>query len=278
MSIEAIEAIRAVQVEPKHHAIIALDMPNPDDNWRLLDEVGEFFGVAKTNRLHVKVGTPVVASELSDRGIKWMFDLKGHDTDETVGGDNGGYAADAVDLGAYFTTFHGDVDTKTLEAIVAARDKAIREGGHTVGALGNLLGITILTSESPEAIANRYGTYKVASRGNEPLQEVPITRAKKTPELAEVLSSYGFEGRVAGAKEVVALSKIDGISVIPGMKFPEGEANTGQVATGTPQQAIQDGADFVVMGSAVFKAKDRRGAAQRTLELIQAGLDARNAA
>ena len=114
---------------------LALDVPDADEARRLLDEVGEAFGVVKIGlELFLAEGFGLVDS-VADAGWQVFLDLKLHDIPTTVG-----RAASVVSTHdvAYLT-----VHTSGGSAMVSAAVQAV--GAHT-----RVLGVTVLTSE-PDA-------------------------------------------------------------------------------------------------------------------------------
>jgi orotidine-5'-phosphate decarboxylase len=122
-----------VPVIVRERLALALDVPTADDAGRLLDEVGEAFGVIKVGlELFLAAGFPFVDS-LSAAGWQVFLDLKLHDIPTTVG--RAASVVSAHDVA--FLTVH----TSGGEAMVRAAVDAA--GGHT-----RVLGVTVLTSDA----------------------------------------------------------------------------------------------------------------------------------
>ncbi|NNF37853.1 MAG: orotidine-5'-phosphate decarboxylase, partial [Gemmatimonadetes bacterium] len=79
---------------------------------------------------------------------------------------------------------------------------------------------------------------------------------------AEFARAAGIHGLVSSAREVRALRAALGpeaILVTPGIRLPGGDAHD-QTRVATPDAAVRDGADFLVVGRAITAAADRRAA------------------
>ena len=146
-----------------------------------------------------------------------------------------------------------------LEAAVEARQKLLNEGTEPAMA-PRLLGVTVLTSMSAADLAPERG-YSMR-----PLQFV-LGRA-------EMARQAGCAGVVCSGQEVAAVKQQCGdalLTVVPGVR-PAGNPvdKDDQSRITTPAQAIEDGADYLVVGRPIRDAKDPRGAAQKIVEEIDA--------
>lgn len=174
---------------------------------------------------------PYIIMMLSDYGAKAVWvDYKLHDTKDTVGLR----VAALVKNGAKIITVHASGGVPMMqEAVKAARRKC------------KIYAITILTSLDDEEIAEIYGTER---------SRLEIVKA-----LARMAKRAGVHGVVCSAQEVAALSsdpELVGLDfVVPGTRSA-GVALGQQKRSGTPAQAIADGATFLVAGSQVTKADD----------------------
>ena len=81
----------------------------------------------------------------------------------------------------------------------------------------------------------------------------------------------GLDGVVASAKELKAIKREVGedfIVLTPGIR-PAWSATNDQQRIATPKSAIEDGADFIVLGRAVTKAEDKVEAMKKIYKEIQ---------
>ena len=167
-----------------------------------------------------------------------FLDLKLHDIPNTV--------AKAVEsagkLGVKMLTIHLSGGSEMIRAAVAARSNDLL-----------LLGVTVLTSSTDETLA-----------------EIGI--AEKTSEhvlrLARLGVANGIDGLVASPHEARMLRAEfgDKIKIVtPGIR-PAGSDPGDQKRFATPREAIDAGADYLVIGRPVTGAADPKAAVQRVVE------------
>lgn len=167
-----------------------------------------------------------------------FLDLKLHDIPNTV--------AKAVEsagkLGVRMLTIHLSGGAEMIRAAVAARSDDML-----------LLGVTVLTSSTDETLA-----------------EIGI--AEKTSDqvlrLARLGVASGIDGLVASPHEAKMLRAEfgDRIKIVtPGIR-PAGSAPGDQKRFATPREAIDAGADYLVIGRPITGAADPKAAVQRVVE------------
>ncbi|MFK7791403.1 MAG: orotidine-5'-phosphate decarboxylase [Devosiaceae bacterium] len=232
---------------PKDRLALGLDVTGVDEARRILDKVIDEVGVIKIGHRLAYSGGFGLIEELSRAGKPVFADLKLLDIDQTVAEGARSVAA----TGAAYLTVH-------------AYPKAMRAA---VDALGpdtslTLLGVTVLTSMDDEDLQE--AGYAV------PAAALVMTRAMQAQQI-------GMPGLICSALEAPALRKAIGndmVLVTPGIRFADGEAGD-QKRVVTPQRAIEDGADILVMARPLVNAPDPKAAARRAVEEIEAGLAAR---
>ncbi len=139
---------------PVAEVIVALDLPTARDALRLLDRIPGARWVKVGSVLMTREG-PALLRDLADRGLKVFLDLKWHDIPNTVVG-----AVEAArSQGVVMATVH----TLGGEAMMRAAGEA---AGRDLG----LVGVTVLTSHSPEEYATAVGRGAVdlEARGRTP--------------------------------------------------------------------------------------------------------------
>jgi orotidine-5'-phosphate decarboxylase len=151
------------------------------------------------------------------------------------------------EYGARWVTAHASGGTAMLEAAV---------GGLGAGSAGRggILAVTVLTSLAEVDTAAAFGR----------------TPGELTSRLARIAAGAGTEGLVCSPKElgVVASVAPDLVKVTPGVR-PEGTAGgDDQARVATPTEAIERGADYLVIGRPITRASDPVAA----VEAIAAGL------
>jgi orotidine-5'-phosphate decarboxylase len=166
-----------------------------------------------------------------------FLDLKLHDIPNTVAG-----AVSAVlPVGAAMLTLHA---AGGAAMIAAARNAAEAAGA----ARPKLLAVTVLTSLSAEALAET---------------GVAGTPGAQVLRLAKLALAAGADGLVCSPQEVAMLRREIGpapLLVVPGIR-PAGAPAGDQARTLTPREAVEAGADWLVIGRPITGAPDPAAAA-----------------
>jgi len=201
-------------------------------------------------RCRLKVGKelfthagPDMVAELRARGFDVFLDLKFHDIPNTVARA----CQVAADLGVWMVNVHASGGRKMLEAARAALIGAQRQP--------LLVAVTVLTSLDVPDIK------EIGWQGS---VEENVLR------LAELAHSAGLDGVVCSPREVVLLRARFGPDfqlVTPGIR-PAGAGMNDQSRTLTPRQALDAGANYLVIGRPITGSDDPLAA----LAAIEAGL------
>ncbi|MFA6519634.1 MAG: orotidine-5'-phosphate decarboxylase [Candidatus Paceibacterota bacterium] len=203
----------------------------------LTSKLGMYCYAVKIHDLHDAEG-PNAIRVLKKVGAKRVWvDAKLHDTPDTVALRMRALTRNGADI----ITVHASGGIKMMEAAAAA---ALYAGGDI---LTEIWAITLLTSLGPTEIERDFGKY-----GRNPTAEqIVLNRALMARE-------GGLNGLVCSAKEVGMLSShhdLQGMTfTVPGTRSA-GVALGQQKRSGTPAQAISDGATFIVASSQVVKAE-----------------------
>jgi len=231
---------------------MAWDLPSLDTAIPVLNATKGLLKNVKINSLYVKEG-PNVIQALNDYGMNVFLDLKFYDIPGTV--ENHCYAA--TKQGVKFITVHAHGGVEMMNAAVKGASKASEELGIE---RPKILGITVLTSFKLEDYLQTINS----SNNN------VITIQSQVLNLASLANKAGIDGIVCSPKEVEAIKKIypSLITMVPGIQGPQSgiagaTQNMDRVAT--PGNAVKWGADYLVIGSAIYKAKDPK---QAMLEII----------
>ena len=208
--------------------IVALDVPSLAEAKHFIDAL---YPEVKMFKIGIQLFTacgPQALAPVIDKGGRVFLDLKFHDIPNTV------YqaAAAATALGASLLTVHTKGGSRMLEeAARAAREKS-QELKIPKPAV---VGVTRLTSD--------------ADTGDIESQVL---------ESAEIARAAGLDGVVCAVTEAALIRREMGkhfIIVTPGIR-PQGAAAGDQKRTGTAAQALDAGADFIVVGRPILQAKD----------------------
>lgn len=226
-------------MQARDRLIVAADLSSRDDILALADELHGVAGTLKLGLQSFVANGPALVREVVSRGESVFLDLKLHDIPNTVEHA----AREAASLGISMLTVHASGGPAML--------RAARLDGVLV------LGVTVLTSLDDNDLR------QIGFR--EPALQSAVT-------MARLVSHAGLGGVVASPLEISAIREACGPAlkiVTPGIR-PEGSVAADQRRTMTPHQAIEAGADYIVIGRPITGAKDRRGAAMRILESFRA--------
>ena len=229
--------------------IVALDLPDiasARQMVRTLDGVATFFKIGLA--LQLAEGVEDFIRSLIGEGKKVFLDYKYYDISETLRKAVGR----AASLGVSFLTIHGP--SALIRAAVEAKGSSDLK----------LFTVTVLTSMDAGDIAEMGYT-------NHSVEELVLFRAKKALEA-------GCDGTISSgleARKIKELSRGKLLVVTPGIR-PEGYGPDDQKRRATPSWAIQEGADYLVVGRPIIEAKDAtpREAAARILEEMELAFQA----
>jgi len=225
----------------KNPIIVALDVNTAQEARSLVAKLGKHVNFYKVGlELYAAAGVEYV-HELIQEGKDVFLDLKVYDIPETVKRA----VAQVARTGVTFLTAHA-VGSVMRAAVEGRGDSTLK-----------LLAVTVLTSFGPEDMADQGYACTIP--------ELVALRARKAMEL-------GMDGIVASPLEAAAVRRIIGphqVLVTPGVRSA-GAAKGDQKRTGTPLEALRDGADYLVIGRQITRAADPADEAVRVLDEIGA--------
>jgi orotidine-5'-phosphate decarboxylase len=214
--------------------IVALDVATTEEALRLINLLSDHVGLFKIGLQNYTAGGASLIKPISLLGPKVFLDLKLHDIPNTV--------AKAVEaagqLGVRMLTLHLSGGSEMIRAAVSARSNGML-----------LLGVTVLTSSNDETLAEI---------------GVPDKTGDHVRRLAHLGVANGIDGLVASPLEARTLRAEfgDKIKIVtPGIR-PAGSAPGDQKRFATPRDAIDSGADYLVIGRPITGATDPRAAVQ----------------
>ncbi len=226
----------------KNPIIVALDTDSLKSMWEILNYIGDLVD-------HVKIGPRIFAlggiNLLEELSKKWnvFLDLKLHDIPNTV--------KLAVEVFAkaniWALTLHSAGGKKMLEE---AHNTKVKVKSNI-----KLFGVTLLTSLSEK-------DFKEVSPGSD-LKQVIIKRAMLCLETK-------MDGIICSPKDLQLLPKEiheNLLKITPGIRLFDGKND--QVRVTTPFEAIKLGADYIVVGRSITKAKDPKKAVTEILRQIK---------
>lgn len=225
----------------KDKIIVPLDVPSVLRAQQLVELLGGKVGWFKIGLQLFCAAGPTMVQEVKETGSKVFLDLKFHDIPNTV---RSAVAATCA-LGAEMLTIHLIGGSEMCVAAVTGRARSATL----------LLGVTVLTSQVDET-----------------LREVGFrtTVVNQVLLLAELAKNSGITGLVASPHELKPLRDRFGslfTIVTPGIRPSWTEAGD-QRRVMTPAEAMQAGADYLVVGRPITAAPDPKQALERILEEI----------
>ena len=215
----------------------ALDRPDLEGALTLGNQLKDVVGGLKVGLEFITANGPAGIRQVVDLGLPVFLDVKFHDIPNTV---QGAIKA-AGNLGVAMLTLHLAGGPGMLQAAVEA-------AAGIEGRRPWLLGVSVLTSmddDDLEAIGVRSKTGEQVLR------------------LAELARRSGLDGLICSPKEISPLKQRFGDSlklVVPGIR-PKGSTTADQKRTLTPAEAIEAGADHLVIGRPITEANDPKRAA-----------------
>jgi orotidine-5'-phosphate decarboxylase len=229
--------------DPGSRIALALDVPDLGTAKRLMDQTREHVGTFKVGlELYTAVG-PAAVEAVHAAGAKCFLDLKLHDIPATMGRS----VARAAAMGVAYLTVHG-----------AAGLASLRQASDNAGST-RLLAVTVLTSldaEALEAIGLNGGPRNAVDR------------------LAKLAWDAGLRGFVTSAQECAALRESLGeqaFLVTPGIRPANSDVGD-QRRVMTPADAIEAGADLLVVGRPIRDADNPTEAAAEIARQVQLAL------
>jgi orotidine-5'-phosphate decarboxylase len=216
---------------PGPRIIVALDYPDPEPALT-------FVGQLKPSQCRLKVGFelftrsgPAIVEHLVGRGFDVFLDLKFHDIPTTVAKS----CAAAAKLGVWMLNVHTLGGRRML---VSAREALESSTKRPL-----LIGVTVLTSHDAR---------ELAEIGIQTSAEAQVTK------LAGLARECGLDGVVCSAQEAALLRASHGDKfylVTPGIR-PLGSARGDQERIVTPLAAVQQGANYIVIGRPITQSPD----------------------
>jgi orotidine-5'-phosphate decarboxylase len=225
-----------MMIENNPRVIVALDFSDPRAALALAARLEPASCVLKVGKELFVAGGLEPVREMIARGFRIFLDLKFHDIPNTVGGA----CAAATRLGVWMMNVHAAGGAAMLAAARHAVDESAAERGSTAPLL---IAVTVLTSLDDDDL-KATGIADDATR--------------QALRLARLTADCGLDGVVCSAQEAPVLRAALGPRfklVTPGIR-PAGSAAGDQSRIVTPQAAIANGADYLVIGRPITEAPD----------------------
>jgi orotidine-5'-phosphate decarboxylase len=226
--------------------IVALDVPSAERAEELVDKLYELDVIVKVG-LEALYGYPErILAYCEARDVRTFVDAKLHDIPRTVAAA----CRQLVRPNVHIVNVHA---VGGLEMMRAAVDAAEMRAAELGVAAPHVFAVTLLTSIAAEDL-NELG-----------FQGGPGENAIR---LAALARDAGCSGVVCSAHEVRDLKQFFGddfLTLTPGIR-PSGTVHGDQKRVTTPAQAVEAGADYLVVGRPIVEAADPVAAAKAILD------------
>ena len=232
-------------MSPQNRLIFALDVPGKKEAKHYAKVLEGVVGCFKVGlELFISEGPDIVKMIQDQSAANIFLDLKLHDIPATVRGA----LRSAKKLGVRYISIHSTEGEEILETAQEVKGSGLE-----------VLVVTVLTSTSASSLAS------LGIREDINASALVLDRATRA-------QNSGCAGVVCSGEEAkLVKSKCGGDFkiVVPGIR-PEWARVSGddQNRIATPSQAIEDGADMIVVGRPIRDANDPREAAQKIIEEI----------
>lgn len=226
--------------------IVALDVPSAERAEELVDKLYELDVIIKIG-IEALYGYPErILAYCEARDVRTFVDAKLHDIPRTVAAA----CRQLVRPNVHIVNVHAVGGLEMMRAAVDAAETRAAELGVSAP---HVFAVTLLTSIAAEDL-NELG-----------FQGGPGENAIR---LAALARDAGCRGVVCSAHEVHDLKQFFGddfLTLTPGIR-PSGTAHGDQKRVTTPGQAVEAGADYLVVGRPIVEAADPVAAARAILD------------
>jgi len=215
--------------------VVALDFPDVGQALAMADKLDPSLCRVKVGKELYTAAGPIILEELHKRNYEVFLDLKFHDIPNTCAKAVGV----AAELGVWMVNVHASGGRRMMEAARNELDKKTHKP--------LLIGVTVLTSMEQSDLAD-IG-----------LDIDPMIHVER---LAKLTQASGLDGVVCSAREVSLIRNVCGndfLTVTPGIR-PAGADIGDQKRVMTPEQAIEAGVNYMVIGRPITQAANIRDA------------------
>jgi len=238
------------ELTAKSRIVIALDVDSDQDALGIVTELKDSVGMFKVGHQLFTAYGPDIVRRIIALGGRVFLDLKYHDIPNTVAKAS----QEAVKLGVAIFNVHA---LGGLDMMKAAAEAAKETAEKLNLPAPVVLAVTVLTSMDEKSLR----------------KELKITRSlqREVVHLARLAERAGMHGVVASPQEIKLLRRaIRGrfIVLTPGVR-PSWADKDDQKRVMTPGEAVETGADYIVVGRPVLKSIDRKAAVCKILEEIR---------
>ncbi|MFG1172438.1 orotidine-5'-phosphate decarboxylase [Erwiniaceae bacterium CAU 1747] len=225
--------------------VVALDYADRDRALAFVDQIEPGSCRLKVGKEMFTLFGPQLVRDLQQRGFDVFLDLKFHDIPNTTAHA----VAAAADLGVWMVNVHASGGARMMNA---AREALLPFGKDAP----LLIAVTVLTSMDAEDL-----------RG----LGIELSPAEQAERLARLTRQCGLDGVVCSAHEASRFKQVIGQEfklITPGIR-PAGSEAGDQRRIMTPQQAVQAGVDYMVIGRPITQSANPAMTLQAILSSIK---------
>ena len=228
--------------------ICALDTQDEFEAAAIAGEVRPHVGAVKLGLEFFTANGAAGVTHITKLGVPVFLDLKFHDIPNTVAKA----IAATAGMNMFMMTVHTSGGRAMMQAAIDASDRVAQVTGKERPLV---IGVTLLTSLDQDDIS---------------LLGFQSTVQDQVLHLADLAQSAGLDGIVCSPFEIAPIRKKLGDDltlVVPGIR-PEGTPKGDQKRTLTPKEALERGADYLVIGRPITEAANRAEAARVIYESL----------
>jgi orotidine-5'-phosphate decarboxylase len=225
--------------------IVALDVAEMETALQLVGQLAPVVGAFKIGSELFTSAGPQILRRIRANGAAVFLDLKFHDIPNTVAKA----VAAATRLDVQMLTVHTSGGWKMMHAAEESAQQTALQSGRNAPLV---LGVTVLTS------LDSHGLSEMGLEGNV---------GRQVERLAELAAKAGLRGLVCSPLEIAALRQLLPAKmqlVTPGIRTGAAKGDD-QKRTLSPREAMDAGANWLVIGRPIYAAENPRAAAEKVL-------------
>ena len=235
----------------KNKICLALDVDTVEEAVLLAGRLSKWVGIFKIgSHLFASGQGKKIIDAIHEAGSEVFLDLKWHDIPNTVVNA----AKVATSMGIYMMNVHALGGSNMMKKVTNSVTEVATRNGQRKPIL---IAITVLTSMSEEDLKNDL--------------LINCSVAKYVEHLALMTKKSGFDGVVCSPKEISIIKQTCGtdfLAVTPGIRPTWMIKKDDQKRVTTPRQAMDNGADFIVVGRPILNSESPEKAAEMLLSEI----------
>ena len=236
-------------LKTKDRLILSMDVPAKNEVLSILRELENSISTIKIGlELIYNEGTEIIKT-VTGCGYKVLLDAKLMDIPNTIAGALRGISK----LGVNMITIHAFGGSGML---LRAKEELVSNSDKNNQVPPLLFGVTVLTSLNDSDL-NAFG--------------FSTNYANVVKNLAGTAIKSKIDGIICSPNEVSMLRESFGNNFLiatPGIRLPEDDAGD-QKRFNTPEKAIENGADFIIVGRPIIKSADKIGTVKNYLDRME---------